>query len=171
MKILVTGGRSPYTLELIRLLGKSGHEVISVEFLPIYLSQFSKYLSKKFQIGSPVYNFSRFQAELLKIIDQEKIDLILPTCEEIFYISKLKNIIQLITQQVLIILIKLINMENNLFYYQHILYFNIMVGVINVTDHVVILILFLLLYDLMLLGDLRLQYLLHFDHIYTLFIP
>lgn len=91
MNVLVTGGRSPYTLEIIRLLGKAGHRVVAVEFVSIHLSRFSKYVDTSYTICSPVKDFQKFKADFLAIVKSEKIDLVLPSCEEIFHLSRIKK--------------------------------------------------------------------------------
>lgn len=94
MNILVTGGRSPYTLELIRLFGKAGHRVVAVEFFSFHLSQYSKYVSQNFRISSPNMNFEKFEDELMNILKSQKIDIVIPTCEEIFHLAKIKRKIE-----------------------------------------------------------------------------
>ena len=91
MKFLVTGGRSPYTLDLIRSLYRQGHEVISVEFFHGHLSYFSNAILKNYIITSPVKNFKKFEYELIEIIRSEKVDMVIPTCEEVFHLARIQH--------------------------------------------------------------------------------
>ena len=98
MNVLITGGRSPYTLELIRMFGKAGHRVIAVEFFSFYLSEYSKYVSCSYVITAPNDDLSIFKEELLEIIRKEQVDLVIPTCEEVFHLAKIREDIGLIAK-------------------------------------------------------------------------
>ena len=91
MKILFTGGRAPATLELVRNFGRSGWEVHVADSLTPVLSQFSKYANSFHHINSPHFAEPLFVADLIKIINVYKIDILFPTCEEIFWIAKNKK--------------------------------------------------------------------------------
>lgn len=91
MKILITGGRSPYTLELIRLFGKQGYEVYLLEYIKLNLSQYSNYLSKSFIITAPNSDFDKFKTEFIEIIESQSFDLVIPTCEDIFQYAQFKD--------------------------------------------------------------------------------
>lgn len=45
---LILGGRSPFTLELVRLMNKRGHKVIILESIPLNLCAFSRLISKSY---------------------------------------------------------------------------------------------------------------------------
>jgi predicted ATP-grasp superfamily ATP-dependent carboligase len=87
INILLTGGRAPVTLELARLLSKAGYNIFVADSVKYYLSKYSKAVIKSFVIPSPRFNYSGFIDALIIIIKQEKINLLIPTCEEIFYIG------------------------------------------------------------------------------------
>jgi len=91
MKILFTGARAPATLELVRNFGKNGWTVHAADSLTPALSEFSKYTNFFHRINSPRHNESLFVADLIEIINVNKIDVLFPTCEETFWISKNKN--------------------------------------------------------------------------------
>lgn len=93
-RILITGARAPYTLELIRALGKCGHTIYVAESLSITVSSFSKYIEKTFQVAPPRQKTESFIKQLIQIIQDYSIDLLLPTCEESFYISEHLKTIQ-----------------------------------------------------------------------------
>lgn len=86
-KILLTGGRAPVTLELARLLAKAGYSVFVAESLKHHLCSHSRAVTRNFWVPPPRFDPQGFINALIEIIQQEKIDLLIPTCEEIFYIA------------------------------------------------------------------------------------
>lgn len=87
MKILFTGGRAPVTLELVRNFGRNGHEVHVADSITPVLSAFSKYTKAFHRISSPRFSQESFVRDLIEIINIHKIDILFPTCEEIFWIA------------------------------------------------------------------------------------
>jgi predicted ATP-grasp superfamily ATP-dependent carboligase len=85
--ILLTGGRAPVTLELARLFTAVGYKVFVADSLPHHLCRYSRSVFKNFLVPPPRFNPSGFIDALVEIIETEKIDLLIPTCEEIFYIA------------------------------------------------------------------------------------
>lgn len=82
-------------MELVRILGDRGSldkesEVYGADSVHFPLGRFSKVLKKTFRVPSPVEDEQGFIDALKKIIVENQIDLIIPTCEEVFYISKYK---------------------------------------------------------------------------------
>ena len=94
--ILITGSRAPATLFLIRKLSKAGYNIFVAESCDYFLGKYSIYVKQNYKITAPNTNFEQFMAEIIKIVQKEKIDLIIPTCEEIFHISKGKDILKVI---------------------------------------------------------------------------
>ena len=86
--ILITGSRAPATLFLIRKLKRAGYNVFIAESCNHFISKYSNCVTKKYKITAPNSNFEQFIKDIIEIIKKEKIDLIIPTCEEIFHISK-----------------------------------------------------------------------------------
>lgn len=89
--ILITGGRSPATLYLTRLFGKAGHKVFIAESIKRNLAGSSKYVVKNIKVPEPAFSHERFTDYLIQIIKENKIDILIPTCEEVYYISKDKD--------------------------------------------------------------------------------
>ncbi len=87
MNILFTGGRAPATLELARAFHRAGHTIFMAESLRGHLSQPSKVIAKNFVIPAPRQNTNEFINALKTIIVENQIDLLIPTCEEIFYVA------------------------------------------------------------------------------------
>ncbi|WP_187274182.1 ATP-grasp domain-containing protein [Paenibacillus sp. N3.4] len=87
LKVLITGGRAPAALELVRLLAAEGCQVHVAESAKKHLCIGSKAVKCWHTVPSPAQNTAGFLATLVQIIENEKIDLLIPTCEEIFYIA------------------------------------------------------------------------------------
>ncbi|MEW4371329.1 ATP-grasp domain-containing protein [Paenibacillus kandeliae] len=85
--ILLTGGRAPATLELARLLHQAGHIVDVAESLPQQLCAWSKAVRRSFVVPPPRQQPQAYIDELVRIVKQQQIDLLIPTCEEIFYVA------------------------------------------------------------------------------------
>ena len=87
MRILLTGARAPVTLELIRLFARAGHQVFVAESARVHLGQASRFVAGSYAVPKPRLEPQAFVQELERIVKLEQIDLVIPTCEEIFWIS------------------------------------------------------------------------------------
>jgi len=87
MNILLIGGRAPATLELARAFHRAGHTVFMAESLRGHLSQPSNAIAQNFFVPSPRQQTDAFIQALKQIIIENKIDLLIPTCEEVFYVA------------------------------------------------------------------------------------
>ena len=85
--ILLTGGRAPATLELARAFHRAGHTVFMAESLRGHLSEPSNAIEQNFLVPPPRQQMPGFINALRDIIARNKIDLLVPTCEELFYIA------------------------------------------------------------------------------------
>lgn len=87
MRILITGARAPVALELARALGGAGHTVYAADSLPITLAGRSRYVAGAPLLPPPRYRPAEFQAALLAAVERLGVELIVPTCEEVFYVG------------------------------------------------------------------------------------
>ncbi len=87
LRILITGGRAPVALEWCRLLHAAGHEVYVAESFPQPLCRYSNTVRRCYSVPAPRQQTGAFLSELERIVSHEQIDLLLPTCEEIFHIA------------------------------------------------------------------------------------
>jgi hypothetical protein len=85
--ILLTGGRAPATLDLARSFHARGHRVFVAESLPHNLTAASNATQASFVVPPPRQQPVAFVDALAEIIRQQQIDLLIPTCEEIFYVA------------------------------------------------------------------------------------
>lgn len=89
-RVLITGVRAPAALQLIRNLAKNNFEIYAADSLNHPLSRASKYIKKYFTLAPPATRTKDFISDIEKIISQNSIDILIPTCEEVFFISKYK---------------------------------------------------------------------------------
>lgn len=86
--VLLTGGRAPATLDLARLFHAAGRRVVMAESLRWHLSRASRAVAKNFTVPWPVRDSDGYLDALAAIIKAESVDLVVPTCEEIYYIVR-----------------------------------------------------------------------------------
>lgn len=78
MRVLVTFGKHPKTLAVVRSLGKAHHEVIVADEMKRPLASFSKYCRRAHVVSSPHRSPTSFISDLQHIARAESIDLIIP---------------------------------------------------------------------------------------------
>lgn len=88
MKIMVTGSRAPAALELMRALYHQGHTVFSADSMKAPFSRYSKAVSKHILLPSPNRDLNHYFKTLKQAIIDNDIEILIPTCEEIFFISR-----------------------------------------------------------------------------------
>jgi hypothetical protein len=86
--VLITGARAPIALELSRSFAAKGHKVIMADSQKFPISRWSKTIHKYIQYPPPAQNTDAFIRVIADIIKNEKVDQLIPTCEEAFYISQ-----------------------------------------------------------------------------------
>lgn len=87
MNILLTGGRAPVTLDLARAFRCAGHTVFMAESLRGHLSQPSNAVKAHFVVPAPRSEPEAFLAALKRIVEENQVELLIPTCEEVFHIA------------------------------------------------------------------------------------
>jgi len=87
-KILLTGARSFFTLDVARRFYEQGYKVYAAETSHFHICRFSKAISKYFIIPSSRFQPAKFLEALVKITKKENIDFLIPAFEEIFCLSK-----------------------------------------------------------------------------------
>ncbi|WP_217559104.1 ATP-grasp domain-containing protein [Paenibacillus sp. GbtcB18] len=93
-RILITGGRAPAALDLARQLSALGHTIYAADSLASPLLRFSRCIEKFTRIPGPRDNPSAFAEALQAIVREQSIDLLIPTCEETFYVAQIKSKLQ-----------------------------------------------------------------------------
>lgn len=87
-KILITFARSFLALALARHCHSAGHHVFVADSIGQHVSRHSNAVKKSFKLPSPRFDSEEYIKSLIKIVETEKIDLLIPVYEEISYISK-----------------------------------------------------------------------------------
>jgi len=82
-KILLTGARSLFTLDLARQLHAQGHAVYAAESSHHHVCRFSNAISKHFIVPRPRFQPKEFVDSLVSVVEKEKIDMVIPSFEEI----------------------------------------------------------------------------------------
>ena len=85
--VLLTGARAPATLELARVFAASGCRVIAADSLRYPLTRFSKHVAAYHQVPGPAQRSGDFLDALEHLVRLENVDLLIPTCEEVFYVA------------------------------------------------------------------------------------
>lgn len=88
---MITGARAPIALELSRSLAADGHRVIMADCLKFTVSRWSNSVAKYYTLPAPAVAPQDFLLALQHIIENEKVDHLIPICEEAFYISRYKK--------------------------------------------------------------------------------
>jgi len=87
MRVLLTGARAPATLDLARRFHAAGHLVFLADSVCFGLGSWSRAVKHILTVPAPRASPVNYVNALLKIIDRWKIDLLIPTCEEVFFIA------------------------------------------------------------------------------------
>lgn len=92
MNILVTGARAPISLDIIRVLAQAGHQVWASDTLHCPIAKYSPYIHAYIQTPAPRADFTEYARSIVKICQQYTIEKIIPTCEEVFWLAKIKQL-------------------------------------------------------------------------------
>ncbi len=90
---LILGARAPVALDLARSFSAAGHRVYAADSISCRLNGWSRHVTQFFSLPSPRRQFPAFVAALKRVINKHQIDLIVPTCEEVFYLSRAKPLL------------------------------------------------------------------------------
>jgi hypothetical protein len=77
----------PFALGMVRMLAAEGCEIYAADDQMLSPGNHSKYLAGHFVYPSPRSDTAGFLAELERIVREYEIDVVIPTFEEVFYIS------------------------------------------------------------------------------------
>lgn len=94
MRILLTSPRAPVALDLARRFHHRGHEVFFCDSLRFGCGNFTRFKQRTFLTPPPNGQRSAYVDAINRIVDKGHIDLLLPTCEEIFFLAAYKDQIE-----------------------------------------------------------------------------
>jgi hypothetical protein len=86
-RVLLTGARAPATLDLARRFHSRGHQVFLCDSLRFPLARFSRCKTAYHGVPPPQLAPERYIDAINQIVAEHKIDLVIPTCEECFFLS------------------------------------------------------------------------------------
>jgi hypothetical protein len=89
--VLILGGRAPVALDHARRFAHQGWRVFVADSIPCRISGASRAVQAVFRIASPRHAPVRFVADLRDIVSTHAIDMIVPTCEEVFFVSRYRD--------------------------------------------------------------------------------
>ncbi|MGE3631041.1 MAG: hypothetical protein AB7P00_14150 [Sandaracinaceae bacterium] len=90
MRILLTGARAPVTLELARGFFAAGHDVFVADSFGPHLLRGSRAVRRSYRVPAPRADVDArgFAEGLRDVIRKEAIELLVPTCEEVFHVAR-----------------------------------------------------------------------------------
>ncbi|GAA4095834.1 ATP-grasp domain-containing protein [Nonomuraea soli] len=86
--VLITGGRAPVALDLARKFAAGGARVLVAESASANLCGRSRAVAEVFRVPPPNRAPERFVRALVEIVRRERVELLVPTCEEIFWVAR-----------------------------------------------------------------------------------
>lgn len=86
-RILLTGARAPVALDLARQFASAGWQVHTADSQPAHATGASRAVHAHHRLPPPRQQPQAFVQALRQICQQQQIDLVLPTCEEVFYLA------------------------------------------------------------------------------------
>lgn len=89
--VLILGGRAPVALDHARRFAAQGWRVVMADSVSCRLAGWSRAVSATVRLAPPRHAPARFIADLCAAITREKIDLVIPTCEEVFFLSRYRS--------------------------------------------------------------------------------
>ncbi len=85
-RVLVTGSRAPVALDLARLFAADGATVFTADSQPALASR-SRSVTRAYRVPSARFRPEEYRAAIAGIVARHSVDLVVPTCEEIFWLA------------------------------------------------------------------------------------
>ena len=89
--VLILGGRTPVALDHARRFAAQGWRVVVADSVSCRLTGWSRAVSATVRLAPPRHAPARFVADLNAVIAREQIDLVVPICEEVFFLSRYRS--------------------------------------------------------------------------------
>ncbi|MDP3072747.1 MAG: hypothetical protein Q8N18_20800 [Opitutaceae bacterium] len=87
-RVLITGGRAPVAVDLARSFAAAGSHVVVADSAPFFLARATRAAAKAVRVPPPRQEPRAFARAIRETVARERIDLIVPTCEEVFYLGR-----------------------------------------------------------------------------------
>jgi hypothetical protein len=90
MRVLILGGRAPAALDLARRFASSGATVHIADSVPCRVSSWSRSVSGAHLTAAPRHELAQFTRDLERLLTRHGVDMVIPTCEEVFFLSRIR---------------------------------------------------------------------------------
>ncbi|MBL9199481.1 MAG: hypothetical protein JNL39_03200 [Opitutaceae bacterium] len=87
-RVLITGGRAPVAVDLARSFAAAGAYVVVADSAPCFLARATRAAARAVRVPPPREEPRAFARAIREIAVRERIDRIVPTCEEVFYLGR-----------------------------------------------------------------------------------
>jgi len=94
MRVLITGARAPVAIEWARLLMRQGHQVTISDCCRFPLGRFLTGIERYIRTTSPRQDPQQYQNEIVKLVEDHQIQMLIPTCEEIFHLAQFSHLLK-----------------------------------------------------------------------------
>lgn len=88
--VLITGARAPAALHLARLLAAAGHRIVMADSVQHPIAATSRACAAFVRLPAANGDLQRYGSAVQAAITAHEIDMILPTCEEVFHLARLR---------------------------------------------------------------------------------
>lgn len=85
--VLITGARAAAALDMARDFAAAGWDVHLADSMPVRMAQWSLLPATHHLYSAPRQESAAFQACIKRLVDAHSIDLVVPTCEEVFHLA------------------------------------------------------------------------------------
>ncbi len=89
--VMILGGRAPVALDHARRFAQQGWTAHVADSVPCRISGWSRAVAGTVMLPSPRHEPREFVSSLSAALTERKADLLLPTCEEVFYVSRYRE--------------------------------------------------------------------------------
>lgn len=90
-RIIVTGARAPVALHWARLLKEAGHRVVLADTQSLPISRPTCFKDRYVTLPRPIGKMAAYGAFWKRLLEEEQPDLVVPTCEEVFFLAALRD--------------------------------------------------------------------------------
>jgi len=87
MKVLITGARAPVAIDLARAFHAAGHHVELADCIRPFAASALPFSPALHRLPAPCSHFDAFASRMAEIITHGRFDLVVPTCEEVFWLA------------------------------------------------------------------------------------
>lgn len=91
LNVLITGARAPVAVEWARVLLRSGHRVWLADCLAKPMGRYLAGIQGYLRLPAPTLEPAAHTEALPRLLRERAIDLVIPTCEEIFHLAPIRD--------------------------------------------------------------------------------